>query len=46
MSHRSSSRKRLVVTHASATCSATQPGTQEIVSIGASLFDTMELPAY
>jgi len=37
--------KRLVVTHASATYSVTQTGTEEIVSIGASLFDTMDLPA-
>ena len=37
--------KRLVVTHASATYSVTQTGTEEIVSIGANLFDTMDLPA-
>ena len=37
--------KRLVVTHASATYSVTQTSTEEIVSIGASLFDTMDLPA-
>ena len=37
--------KRLVVTHASATYSVTQAGTEEIVSIGANLFDTMDLPA-
>ena len=37
--------KRLVVTHASATYSVTQTGTEEIVSIGANLFDTLDLPA-
>ena len=37
--------KRLVVTYASATYSVTQTGTEEIVSIGANLFDTLDLPA-
>jgi hypothetical protein len=37
--------KRLVVTHASATYSMNAGASEAIVSIGASLFDTMDLPA-
>lgn len=37
--------KRLVVTHASATYSLNANATEAIVSIGANLFDTMDLPA-
>ncbi len=37
--------KRLVVTHASGTYSMNPGATEAIVSIGAGLFDTMDLPA-